>query len=74
MVKQLVNAPHNTAGYRALKKKKDYTRQVGKAIVKCPKNGREVVLHEDCVNCEFFEFWGSEDARPYVVCKDTQRT
>lgn len=44
---------------------------VGKAVFKCPMDGREVVLHRDCTRCERFRHWGMNGARPYVSCGPT---
>ena len=42
---------------------------VGKAVFKCPRDGREVVLDRDCVNCGRFSHWGFKGSKPYVSCK-----
>lgn len=41
----------------------------GKAVFRCPRDGREVVLHGDCINCERFRHWGFKGSKPYVSCK-----
>lgn len=42
---------------------------LGKIVVVCPKTGKEVVVHKDCVECSDFAHWGSQGSRPYVSCK-----
>ena len=44
----------------------------GKAVFKCPKTGREVTLHKDCLNCDDFKHWGWYSGRPYISCKAAQ--
>lgn len=47
----------------------------GKAVFKCPKTGKDILLHEDCINadgkgnnCIFFNCYGMIGSRPYVAC------
>ena len=42
---------------------------IGKAVFKCPKTGKEVVLHEDCINCEGFRHWGIKGSKPFICCE-----
>jgi len=42
---------------------------MGKAVFKCPKTDRDVTLHQDCINCNDFGYWGIKGARPYISCK-----
>jgi len=56
----------------------------GKAIFTCPKTGKEVILHIDCLNpdgkgnqCIFFRHWGGwHSAHPTIGCdyKQEQQT
>jgi len=48
---------------------------LGKVVLKCPKKGKEVVLHEDCMNadgegnsCVHFKHYGIEGSKIAVTC------
>lgn len=42
---------------------------IGKAVFQCPKNGKEVTLHKDCVHCKDFRHWGWHGSKPVITCK-----
>jgi hypothetical protein len=46
----------------------------GKAVFKCPKTGKEAVLHEDCVNCPNFGHWGTVGSKPFITCKEEKNS
>lgn len=44
----------------------------GKIVVTCPRTGKEVVLHKDCVThgkrCEHYGHWGIRGSKAFVTC------
>jgi len=49
---------------------------LGKVVLKCPETGKEVVLHEDCINkdgrgnnCPNFKHFGIQGSKVWIACK-----
>jgi len=53
---------------------------LGKAHLKCPLTGEEVVLHKDCMNkdgkgnsCPFFKHFCIQGNKVWIACKKTPK-
>ena len=42
---------------------------VAKIALTCPRDGKEVILHKDCFECDFYKHFGLQGAHIMVTCE-----